>query len=137
MNEKDEKIIELLRKNSRLSITDISKILGIPDTTVHYRMKKINDIIKKYTVVLNYEKLGLNLYLLRIEIEKYVLEKITKEVIDNIYNDLSGKKGTVCIFRSEENIFAIMALKEISVEEFRYPGVKNVEYLLLDSYDVI
>lgn len=70
----------------------MSKILGIPDTTIHYRMKKLNDIIKKYTILLDYEKIGLDIYLLSIEIEKYVLNKITKEVVENIYNDLSKKK---------------------------------------------
>jgi len=75
MKEKDEEIIKLLKKNSRLSITEMSKILDIPDTTIHYRMKKLNDIIKKYTILLDYEKIGLDIYLLSIEIEKYVLNK--------------------------------------------------------------
>lgn len=137
MKEKDEEIIKLLKKNSRLSITEMSKILGIPDTTIHYRMKKLNDVIKKYTMLLDYEKIGLDIYLLSIEIEKYVLNKITKEIVENIYNDLSKKEGIVSIFRSEENIFVIIASKDLKIDEFKYPGVKNVEYFKLESFEIL
>ena len=137
MKEKDEEIITLLKENSRLSITEMSKILGIPDTTIHYRMKKLDDIIKKYTIVLDYEKMGSNIYLLRIEIEKYVLNKVTKEIVENIYNDLSKKEGLISIFKSEENIFVVMAAEDLEINEFRYPGVKNVEYYTLESFEII
>ena len=137
MKEKDEEIIALLKENSRLSITEMSKILGIPDTTIHYRMKKLDDIIKKYTILLDYEKMGSNIYLLRIEIEKYVLNKVTKEIVENIYNDLSKKEGLISIFKSEENIFVVMAAEDLNINEFRYPGVKNVECFTLESFEII
>lgn len=137
MKEKDEEIITLLKENSRLSITEMSKILGIPDTTIHYRMKKLDAIIKKYTILLDYEKMGSNIYLLRIEIEKYVLNKVTKEIVENIYNDLSKKEGLISIFKSEENIFVVMAAEDLKINEFRYPGVKNAECFTLESFEII
>jgi len=137
MKEKDEEIIRLLKKNSRLSITEMSKILNIPDTTIHYRMKKLGNIIQKYTVLLDYEKMGLNIYLLRIEIEKYVLNKITKEIVEDIYKDLSKKDEIVSIFRSKEDIFVIMASEDINTNAFKYPGVKNVEYFRLESFEIL
>jgi DNA-binding Lrp family transcriptional regulator len=137
MKQKDEAIIALLRKNSRLSVTEISQILEIPDTTIHYRLKKLNDIIKKYTILLDYTALGLTLYLLRMEIERYVLEKVTTEIIENIYNALSKREGIVGIFKSRENIFVIIAVEELQENEFRYPGVKTVESFVLDSYEIL
>ncbi len=60
MDEKDFVIIEKLRENSRKKVNEISKEVGLPRTTVGERIKKMvrEGIIRKFTVMLNYEKLG-------------------------------------------------------------------------------
>jgi DNA-binding Lrp family transcriptional regulator len=42
MDKKDLAIIELLKKDSRYSVRDISKKTGIRPSTVHQRIKKLN-----------------------------------------------------------------------------------------------
>ena len=63
MDKKDEKILELLRENSKLTTNQISKKTLIPVTTVHNRIKKLEKegIIKIYTVEFDNKKLGKNL----------------------------------------------------------------------------
>jgi len=60
MDDKDEKILDVLKENSKLSTQRISKRTSIPITTVHNRMKKLEEdgVIKKYTVVLDHKKIG-------------------------------------------------------------------------------
>lgn len=60
MDDKDKKVLDVLKENSKLSTQQISKIISIPITTVHHRIKKLEEegIIKKYTVVLDYKKIG-------------------------------------------------------------------------------
>ena len=60
MDEKDEKILKLLRENSKLTSQQISKKLLIPITTIHNRIKKLEKegIIKRYTLELDNKKLG-------------------------------------------------------------------------------
>lgn len=60
MDEKDIKIIEILKENSRAGIRDIAKATNIRPSTVHNRIKKLKKegVIKKFTVVLNDEKVG-------------------------------------------------------------------------------
>ena len=60
MDEKDERIIEVLKENSKLSTQQISKRTSIPITTVHHRIKKLEKegIIKKYTIELDPKKIG-------------------------------------------------------------------------------
>jgi len=60
MDEKDERILNVLKENSKLSTQQISKKISIPITTVHHRIKKLEKegIIKKYTVVLDSKKIG-------------------------------------------------------------------------------
>ncbi len=60
MDDIDKKIIDVLKDNARWSTQKIAKKTGIPITTVHYRIKKLEGegIIKKYTVGLDYKKMG-------------------------------------------------------------------------------
>ena len=61
IDEKDRAIIAVLRKNARETTKDISKAIKLPRTTVSERIKKMVErgIIKKFTVTLDYEKIGL------------------------------------------------------------------------------
>ncbi len=84
MDEKDEKIIKILRENAKLSTQEISKKTLIPITTVHNRIKKLEKegVIKGYTVNLNHSKVGkgLTAYTL-VSVEYNVMKqaKITQE----------------------------------------------------------
>jgi DNA-binding Lrp family transcriptional regulator len=57
---KDRKILNLLRKNSKLTSQQISRKTLIPITTIHNRIKKMEreGVIKGYTVILDHKKLG-------------------------------------------------------------------------------
>lgn len=61
IDETDKSIIDVLKENSRFSTLEISKKSGIPPATVNRRMQKLtqNGVIKKFSIVLDYEKLGL------------------------------------------------------------------------------
>lgn len=63
MDDIDIKIIELLKKNSRLSGSDISKEvhLSVPAVTERIRKLEEGNVIERFTVKLNREKFGLNL----------------------------------------------------------------------------
>ena len=60
MDAKDEKILELLKENSKLTTHQIAKKILMPITTVHSRIKKLKKegIIKKYSIELDHKKLG-------------------------------------------------------------------------------
>jgi len=60
LDTKDNKIIKLLKENSRLSIRDIAKKTQIRPSTVHQRIQKLisNNIIEKFTLKLNNKAVG-------------------------------------------------------------------------------
>ncbi len=62
LDEKDHKIIEILKEDSRQSVRDIAKKTKIRPSTVHERIKKLkeNNIIEKFTLKLNNEAMGEN-----------------------------------------------------------------------------
>ncbi|MEM0139593.1 MAG: Lrp/AsnC family transcriptional regulator [Ferroplasma sp.] len=60
IDKKDMKIIDYLREHGRDKISDISNALDIPRATIFERMERLrkDGFINKYTVDLNYDKLG-------------------------------------------------------------------------------
>ncbi len=63
IDEKNRVIIEELKKNARQSTKILAKAIKLPRTTVGERIKKMatQGIIKKFTVMLDYEKIGLSI----------------------------------------------------------------------------
>ncbi|MFA6888604.1 MAG: Lrp/AsnC family transcriptional regulator [Candidatus Woesearchaeota archaeon] len=59
IKQKDIELFSALRKNGRMSLTNISKETHIPVSTVFEKLRQYTDgIIKKYTVLLDFGKLG-------------------------------------------------------------------------------
>lgn len=60
VNEKDKKILEMLKRNSRISYTEISRSIGISDVAVMKRLRRLEQlgIIKKYIIVIDPRKIG-------------------------------------------------------------------------------
>ena len=60
LDEKDRRILVSLRKDSKATTKAISEETGIPRTTVHDRITKLETrgIVRKYTVLPDYTKLG-------------------------------------------------------------------------------
>lgn len=85
MDEVDQKIIRVLRRDARTPFTTIGKELGISDATIHFRVKKMRKagIIRKYTVVVNE-----NVYESRVSC--YMLIKAKHGKINDISRKLVG-----------------------------------------------
>jgi DNA-binding Lrp family transcriptional regulator len=60
LDEKDYKILVLLQENSRLTTKEMSKQLGIPQTTIHNRIKRLkkSGVIRRFTVEIDRKKVG-------------------------------------------------------------------------------
>ncbi len=59
VNTKDIKILSHLRRDSRETLTNISKTTGIPTSTIFDRLRtQEQTLIKRYTALLNFQKLG-------------------------------------------------------------------------------
>ena len=70
IDEKDLKILDVLRKNSRLSTRKIAKKTNLPISTVHFRLRNLKKrVIKKFTISLDYS-------VLNIKFKAYILIKV-------------------------------------------------------------
>lgn len=60
IDELDLKILQILYEDSRIAFTEIARILNVPDTTVHFRVKKMKKqgVISRFTINIPPQKLG-------------------------------------------------------------------------------
>lgn len=90
VDETDEKILEVITKDARLSVRQISQKCGIPHATVNKRMRKMEGegIIEGYSAVINKAKLGM-------ETMAYVLIRIKPEADYSTMMKQIEKRGEV------------------------------------------
>jgi len=62
LDDLDWKILQAIQENSKQTYSEIGRQLGVAHSTVYDRIRKLekNGAIKKWTIDINHEKLGLN-----------------------------------------------------------------------------
>jgi Lrp/AsnC family transcriptional regulator for asnA, asnC and gidA len=82
MDDTDMEILRSLIQNSRITISQMSKEIDVPDATISNRLKKLEkNVIKQYTLILDPQKLGLKvtaIIIVQTESEKH--ENVKKEL---------------------------------------------------------
>ena len=80
---KDKKILYNLDLNSRATLNEIAKGVGLSKQVVDYRLKNLirDDVIKQFYTVINFSKLGYTQYKLYLKFQNVNVEK-EKEIID-------------------------------------------------------
>lgn len=109
LDNKDHKIIEVLRDDSRISIRDLAKKINLRPSTVHQRIKilKQKNIIEKYTLKLNNKAIGENFIV-------FILANTKKDLDQTTLSNTHIKE----VFGITGEYDLIMKLKFKDVEEF-------------------
>lgn len=123
----DKKIIEILKNDSRTPFTEIASALGLSDSTIHVRLKKLRDegIILRYTVDLNEDLIEKKVHgLIMINVNpghlEAVIEKLrVNHLITHIYeahgdNDLIVTTNTKDLDELRELIIEIRQIPNIA-----------------------
>lgn len=110
-DEKDQKIILMLKGNSRLSVRNIAGKTGIRPSTVHQRIQKLvkSNVIEKFTVKLNNKAIGENF------IAFMLIKGTTSEYINS---NFLGNKNVKEVFGVTGEYDVMVKLKVRDVEEF-------------------
>ena len=121
----DENILRSLMENSKLSYREIGKKVKVSVATVMHRIKKLEkeEIIKKYTTLLNYETLGYDIeVLIEIRISKGKLFEVEKKIATNpnvfaVY-DITGDFDAAILARFKNRRQIDAFLKKIQTYDF-------------------
>ena len=82
----DRKILELLTVNGRMSYSDIGKELDLSRVSVRERVNQLikNEVIEKFSVVINSEKMGKNVSaFFEVDCEPAYLVEVAQKLADN------------------------------------------------------
>lgn len=118
INEKDLKILDKLKQDSKKTIAHISAATGIPVTTVHNRIKKMEKkgVIKRYTLELNHEILGNNLTAYLLVHTTTMLANGLKVSQEDIAREIKAlqKLETVELLAGHGDILAKIRVKDVN-----------------------
>ena len=121
----DEKILNVLLLNSRLSYRKIAKKLGISVATVMNRVRELekNKVVERYTVDLDYYKIGYDIkVMIQLRISKGKLFEVEKKIATHksvfaVY-DVTGDFDAVVFARFKSRQAVDRFLKHIQTYDF-------------------
>jgi Lrp/AsnC family transcriptional regulator, regulator for asnA, asnC and gidA len=83
MDDIDSEIIHSLVRNSRITLSQMSKEINVPDATISNRLKKLEkNVIKQYTLIVDPDELGLT-------VTAIIIIQTESEKHENVKNELS------------------------------------------------
>ncbi len=132
LDEKDRKIISMLKENSRMTTGEMSKKSGIPQTTIHNRIRKLKKegVIKRFTIDLDRKMLGKGLVAFIHCSVSYRTDKGKKtdqyEVATRV-NAMPEVEG-VSIVTGENDLIVRVALKDVDeLNDFIISKLRNID----------
>jgi len=135
IDENDRKIIEILSSNARTSLRDIKKKVDLSPSSIRNRMERLVSlgIIKKYTVDVDYRKIGYDIQVLALITSK-PSESDTLCKILSKYDEIcevhrtSGLANFICMVRVRD----ISELtKFITCELEKLNGIERIETMFV------
>ncbi|MEK6855838.1 MAG: Lrp/AsnC family transcriptional regulator [Nanoarchaeota archaeon] len=85
IDNKDKFILKKLVENSKIEYVELASILNLSANAVKYRIKRLENIgvISSYTISINFDKLGLELYAIQIKLNSVLNEQKLKNFLRN------------------------------------------------------
>jgi len=98
MDEKDKKLLNLLQKNSRESLTNLAKALNLSIDSTHKRIKKLqnSEIIHKFGIIIDPKKIGFDL-ITNIQIK---LHNISEDQLNKFISYLKTHKNVTTLIQT-------------------------------------
>jgi DNA-binding Lrp family transcriptional regulator len=127
----DMKLLKILEMNAKARMHNIAKKMGIPTSTVHHRIKRMEreGIIDRWTIKKNYELLGL-------DVKAYVLVFVN---VTFLKQHKKTQKDLAKQIKKLENVEAvdIMAGEADLLVTARCSDLKNLQEVLLERIQLI
>ena len=131
----DAKILSLLMRNGKIPVRKIAEILGLGESTVHVRLRRLEEsgVLKGYSAVVDTEKLGLKIKaLIQVDADPAYIDEVVDELAKNphimgIYTS-TGDFNLMALVISHDPSTILELLSKLTSSE----GVRrtNIVYLL-------
>lgn len=135
-DEIDEKIISILTEDARISNREVARIIGLSDTGIRKRLKRLNSIgAAKVATVVNPAAAGLNISaLVRLQTSPDVARKVVEQAATieavSFLALTAGRFNIVALLLAEDQ----SGLEEIVHSQFRcWDGIHRISVVQLNS----
>lgn len=120
----DRKIIEILSENARISLRDIKKSVKLSPSSIKNRMENLvnSGVVKRYTVDLDYRKMGL-------EIQVLVLMSVKPGTAERLHSTLIGYKEIHEILHTAGPASFILTVRVKDIKDLTHFITKELETL--------
>ncbi|WP_297465174.1 Lrp/AsnC family transcriptional regulator [Thermococcus sp.] len=102
LDDLDRAILRILKEDARLTISEIAEKLNRPESTIHFRIKKLQEkgVIERYTIVLGKELQPKALAIVYIQAETPIIEDFLERYIRHIIRTLALLPNVLMVARS-------------------------------------
>ncbi len=135
MDQLDRELIRILQKDAKTPFTKIAEELSRPDTTIHFRTKRLeeNNVVSRFSALVRPEAFGFTMCsLLTIEIGGHIVPEISKDRTHSFAQELSQRDDYLWVAVDQEPML-IRALLMGTDEE----GIESEISRLRKSPDVV
>ncbi len=140
----DREVIELLRENSKQSVQELAKRISLPPTTVHNRIKRLEQhrTIKRFTIDLDWNALGKQVTAFVLASVEYIMPTGGRVRQEDIAREIRGLPGVdeVHVLTGGADILAKVRVKDIAelneflIQKLRtVPGVDKTQTMIVLS----
>ncbi len=143
LDDLDRRLIRILQRDARTPFTHIGRELEEPDTTVHFRTKRLAEkgIVSRFAALVRPEALGYNVAaLVRIEIGGHILPDISKDRTATFAEELAEAEHYIWVaVEAPMTIHALMIgessedLERKKEELGKSPDIVNVSIISLST----
>jgi Lrp/AsnC family leucine-responsive transcriptional regulator len=121
MDKKDELILQALEKNAKLSSRAIAKKVGLPISTVHRRIKKLekDGVIKGFKAIIEYEKT-------KRPISAYIFINIAETIPEKGHIPKAGIVGKLLKYREIQELADVQGSNFDLVTKARFATLKEL-----------
>ncbi|MHA1965244.1 MAG: Lrp/AsnC family transcriptional regulator [Candidatus Thorarchaeota archaeon] len=105
MDQLDRDLIRILQKDAKTPFTRIAEELRQPDTTIHFRAKRLKEsnTVTRYCALVRPESLGYTVSaIFRIEIGGHILPKISKDRTHSFAEEIAANEQYLWVAVDEE-----------------------------------
>ncbi len=127
MDDIDSEIIRSLVRNSRITLSQMSKEINVPDATISNRLKKLEkNVIKQYTLIVNPDEVGLT-------VTAIIIIQTESEKHENVKFELSKLEEASEVYSVSGEYDILIKVWAHSIEELN--EIMNVKIRSVDGVE--
>lgn len=113
LNDTDKAILNIIQRDGRVSYSEITKKIGIPEATIRFRVNRLvkKGVIRGFAAILNPSMIGFS-------VSGAILLKIDSSNIDNVVKELVNSSETSYIYRSTGEYDVVTVIYARNIDHF-------------------